>query len=175
MNLQFYLEKLNSSEAYKKFKEENPDTFFCSAFFVIDKTNLKSPDNRQHFDCYIPSKKKMFSFQLENGIKLVPVEMIGEKKLPKILLNYDFDFEEMERIIVEKMEQQKIKNKIQKIFFSLQNLEGKDFLIGTVFISTLGLLKVNIDIAEKRVTEFIKKSFFDMIKITKKDRSNKND
>lgn len=173
MNLKFYLEKLNSSEEYKKFKEENPDAFFCSAFFVVDKTNLKSPDNRQHFDCYVPSKNQMFSFQLENQIKLVPIEMIGEKKLPKILLNYDFDFEEMEKIIVEKMKQEQVKNKIQKIFFSLQNLEGKDFLIGTIFISTLGLLKINIDIAEKKVTEFIKKSFFDMIKISKKNGSDK--
>ncbi len=174
MNIQFYLEKLNSSEEYKKFKEENPDAFFCSAFFVIDKTNSKSQDNRQHFDCYVPSKKKIFSFQLENRIKLVPVEMIDEKILPQILLNYDFDFEEMEKIITEEMGKQKIKNKIQKIFFSLQNLDGKDFLIGTIFISTLGLLKINIDISEKKVTEFIKKSFFDMIKITKKNK-NKND
>lgn len=168
MNLQFYLEKLDSSEEYKKFKKENPDAFFCSAFFVLDKTNLKSPDNRQHFDCYVPSKKKMFSFQLENGIKLVPVEMVSEKSLPKILLNYDFDFEDMEKIIAEEMEKQKIKNKIQKIFFSLQNLNGKDCFIGTIFVSNLGLLKVNIDITEKKVTEFIKKSFFDMLKITKK-------
>ena len=171
MNLKFYLEKLNSSEAYKKFKEENPDAFFCSAFFVIDKTNLKSLDDRQHFDCYVPSKKKMFSFQLENGINLIPIEMIDEKKLSEISLNYDFDFGEMEKLIVEKMEQEKVKNKIQKIFFSLQNLEGKDFLIGTIFISTLGLLKVNIDIVEKKITEFVKKSFFDMIKVTKKDKN----
>jgi len=165
MNLKFYLEKLYTSKEFKQFKEENPNAFLCSGFFIIDK---QGKNNKQHFDFYIPSKKKMFGFQLEDGIKLVPIEMFKDKIPSKILFNGDLNFEEIESLIVSEMNKQKIKNKIQKILLSLQSLDGKDFLVGTIFISTLGLLKINIDISEKKVTSFEKKSFFDMIKVIKK-------
>ena len=144
MNLQFYIEKLHSSKEFKDFMNENLDAYLCSGFFVIDK---EGNDNKQHFDYYIQNQKKMFSFQLdsemdnEDGIKLVPIEMFGGK-IPEKVLKHDFDFKEIEEMIEEEMRKQNIKNKIQKIMFSLQNLKGKDFLICTVFISMLGILRV---------------------------------
>ena len=66
------------------------------------------------------------------------------------------------------MELKKIKNKIQKMIFSLQNLEKRDILLGTIFVSGLGMIKANIDLKDKRITEFEKKSLFDMMKIIKK-------
>jgi hypothetical protein len=167
MNLQFYLEKLYASDEFKQFKKENPDTYLCSAFFVID-LEEKNPDNKQHFDYYLPKTKEMFSFQLEEGVKKVPVKMLGEKIPEKILVNYDFDFDEIEKIISAKMKEEGIKNTIQRILLSLQTKNKKDFLVGTVFISALGLLKVHINISEMKITLFEKKSFFDMIKIIKK-------
>ena len=71
MNLRFYLEKLYASKEFEQFRKENLKAFLCSGFFIIDK---QGKDNKQHFDFYIPSKKKMFSFQLEGGIKLIPIE-----------------------------------------------------------------------------------------------------
>ena len=165
MNLQFYFEKLKNSEEFKNFKKENPEAFLCSGFFVIDK---QGKDNKQHFDFYIPSKKKMFSFQLEDGIKLVPIEMLNDKIPSKLLFNENLNFEEVESLIVSEMGKQKIKNKIQKILLSLQNLDGKDFLVGTIFVSSLALLKMNMDISEKRITSFEKTSLFDMVKVIKK-------
>ena len=217
MNLQFYLEKLYSSEEFKKFKRENPYAFLCSAFFIIDLENIKNPSNKQHFDFYISgkapsqlsiahsnefeiskdsinknsagksgkadfrattteqsedkSKGKMFSFQLEGGIKKVPVEMFGEKIPKEISTSCDFDFEEIKEMITNKLKQEKIKNKIQKILLSLQKLKDNDYLICTVFISALGLLKVQIDLSKKQITEFEKKSFMDMMKIVKRKKS----
>lgn len=166
MNLQFYLEKLYDSEIFKKFIKENPDAFLCSGFFVIDKTGKET--NKQHFDYYLPGIKKMFSFKMESGTEKVPVEMFEEKVPEKISINYDFDFEDIEKIIVDEMEKQGIKAKIQKILLSLQKLDGKDFLIGTVFVSALGMIKVHIDISERKIILFEKKSFFDMINVLKK-------
>ena len=42
------------------------------------------------------------------------------------------------------------------------------FLIGTVFISGLGIIKVNIDIKDKKIIEFEKKSFFDMVNVLRR-------
>ena len=164
MNFQFYVEKLKSSENYKKFLKENPKTYPCSGFFVIDKDGK---DNKQHFDFFLPKKKEIFSFQLEQG-NLVPIETIDKRIPEKISLDINFDFKEIEKIIENKMQEQSIKNKIQKFLFSFQKKDNKHFLIGTIFVSMLGIIKIQIEVPGKKIIAFEKKSFFDMLKIMKK-------
>tara|TARA_Y100000310_G_C20381111_1_gene668151 strand:+ start:163 stop:663 length:501 start_codon:yes stop_codon:yes gene_type:complete len=166
MNLKFYLEKLHNSEEYKNFMKENPNAFLCSGFFSIDKIGK---DNKQHFDFCV--KNKIFSFQLEDSIKFVPVEEFGGKIPEKISQDCDFNFDYIEKLIAGEMFEQKIKNKIQKILLSLQNKDGKDFLIGTIFVSSMGLIKVKIDLSEMKVIEFVKKNFLDMVNVFKKDKN----
>ncbi|MCH9031304.1 MAG: ribonuclease E/G, partial [candidate division Zixibacteria bacterium] len=67
---------------------------------------------------------------------------------------------EIEKMLEDEMKKQEINSKIQKIILSLQNLRGKPFLIGTIFISMFGLLNVQIDLSEMKITEFEKKSLF---------------
>ena len=169
MNFQHYFEKLTSSEEFEKFRKEFPTSYFCSAFFSIDK---EGNDNQQHFDYYDPESKKMFSFKISEKVDLIPVEnVVGapEDFVPeKINDNYDFDFNYMERLIEGEMFEKKVNKKIMKILFSMQGKEGKPYLIGTIFLSGLGLFKISIDLDNKKVVESEKKSFFDMMKITKK-------
>jgi len=165
MNFQFYLEKLHNSENFKDFIKENSDAFLCSGFFVVDK---EGKDNKIHFDYFLPKDKEIISFQLEQGIQQVPVEMFDKRIPEKILAEHDFDFEDIEKMIINEMEKQGIKNKIQKIIFSLQKLKEKDFLVGTVFVSMLGMLKIHIALSEMKITLFEKKSFFDIMNVLKK-------
>lgn len=167
MNFQFYIEKLHDSDSFKKFRKENPDAFLCSCFFVVD---LEGNQEKQHFDFFIPEDKKMFSFQIEKSCELVPVEVFDNKSLNKILFDHDFEFKQVEDLIVRKMVEEGIKNKIHKMLFSLQNKNGKDFLIGTVFISMMGMLKVIIDLDNMKITEFEKKSFLDIMKVSGKKK-----
>lgn len=169
MNFQFYLEKLLASGEFEAFLKENPDAYLCSAFFAIDLENLKKPDNQFHFDYFVPSLKKMFSFQTEEEVSKVPLEGAVALQVPeKILRGCSFDFEEVENLIKDRMKTEKIKNKIQKILLSLQNKDGKDFLIGTIFISSMGLIKIQINLDEMKIGDFEKKSFFDMVNVFKK-------
>lgn len=171
MNLQFYFEKLFGSEEFANFKKENPDCYLCGGFFVIDLENLKNPDNKSHLDFIVPSTNKMFSFNLEEGVKIVPIEQFDKDKIPgKVKDNYNFDFEEFEDLIREKMQKENLKNKLQKIIVSLQHSENKDYLICTVFISGMGILKIHIGLPEMEIVLFEKHSFFDMIKVIKGDR-----
>ena len=167
MNSQFLLEKLESSDEYKKFISENKDAYLCSGFFVVD-LDEKVPEDKFHFDFYVPSIKKTFSFELENGIKLVELERNSEAVLEKVSMKNNFDLDKLREKILIEMELKKITNKIQKLIFSLQNVDKKDVLIGTIFLSGLGLIKVDVDLAENIFTEFEKKSLFDMMKIMKK-------
>lgn len=184
MNSHFLIEKLENSEEYKKFKKENPNSYLCSGFFIIDygnhqrvlhnscdptgSQNSSDLDNKYHFDFYIPEKKQTFSFELEEGIKLIPLERDDGKVLNEVLMKDGFDFEELKETILNEMAEKKITNKIQKMIFSLQNNEGKDVLFGTIFISGLGLIRVNFDISERKITDFEKSSLFDMVKVVKK-------
>lgn len=168
MNFQFYLEKLFDSDEFKKFKSENKDAFLCSGFFTVDK---EGKDNQQHIDFWIPSAKKLFSFKLnENPIVAINSEIPGEFTPERIKDNINFDISEIESLIEKEMQKNNVNNRIQKIIISLQNNGEKDFLIMTVFLSNLGLLKIMFDIDEKKITGFEKKSFFDMMKFIGKKK-----
>ena len=164
MNLQFYLKKLQNSEELKKFKKENPKAYLCSAFFIIDK---EGKDNKIHFDFFVP-EGKITSFQMENGIKIEEMENLNNVAQEKISQISNIDFEEIESMISKKMEKEKVGSKIQKIILSLQNYKGKEILSGTVFISMMGMIKIQIDLKEKKIVEFEKKSFMDILNVVKK-------
>jgi len=165
MNLQFYEEKLHSSDFFKKFREENPQAYLCSILIIIDK---KGKDSKVHFDYFVPKERKIVSFQLESEIKIISLETFNEKIPEKILLDYDLNFDDTEKIIMKKMEAENVKNEVQKMIMSLQKLDGKDFLIVTVFISMLGIIKIIMDPNNREIKEFEKKSFFDIMNILKK-------
>ena len=165
MNLQFYGEKLDSSEIFSDFKKENPGSYLCSVFLTIDKKNGK---NEVHFDYFVPESSAAVSFQMNSEMKKVPLENFEDKVPEKLSINSDVDFGEIEYMISQRMFKENVKNKIQKIILSLNEINGKDILTGTVFISMLGLLKISIDLKEKKILDFEKKSLLDMMKIIKK-------
>ena len=165
MNLQFYLEKLHSSDEFQAFIKENPQAFLCSGFLTIDK---ERNNNQVHFDYFIPKEKIIISFQLESEVQKVPLEKYDDKIPEEVSTDFYLDFEEIESLILIKMGSENIKNKIQKIILSLQSINGKNLLIGTVFVSMLGLLKITVDIEGKKITEFEKKSLLDIMNVFKK-------
>lgn len=165
MNFQFYMEKLRASKDFKSFMKENPSAFLCSCFFSID---LVGTDNKIHFDYYVPSLKQMFGFQLEKNCEKMPLET-REGFLPeKISEKIDFDLKEIEKILSDKIKKEEIKEKVQKIFISLQRVNKKDSLIGTIFISGMGMISFEIELSTKKITSFQKKSFMDFFRILKK-------
>jgi hypothetical protein len=170
MNFQFYVEKLFASKSFEDFKKEFPKAICVSGFFVFDLENEKKPDNKQHFDYYDKETDKLYSFKLEDDCNRILIEVpVNAPKLEEIGINYNFDFNEIESLIRREMEEKKITSKIQKILVSMQNLKGKDYLVGTIFISGFGIIQTTIDINEMKIKDFEKKSFLDMMRVIKKD------
>lgn len=173
MNFQFYKEKLMDSEEYKKFVKDNPKAFPCSGFFILDREK-DGATNQVCFDFWLPSEEKMFSFRVDKKLELTPVGNFDKRGFEEISLDYDFELEDFEKLILEKIEKEKINGKIHKLLFSLQRLDGKDFFVVTIFLNNLALIKTNIDVEKREITSFEKKSFLDMLKIIKKkDKSEK--
>ncbi len=166
MNFKFYIEKLCDSSEFRDFKNENADAFLCSGFFSIDK---KGGDSQNHLDYFVPSLNKMFSFKLKDGVEKVPVEDYGNSFVPeKVGDGLDFDFGEIEKMIEEGMVKEKVNKKVEKILLSLQGKDGRNYLIGTVFVTGLGMIKIKIDLDEKKIDAFEQKSFFDILRVRKK-------
>ena len=132
-----------------------------SCFFILD---FEGGENKYSLDFYSPSKNKMFGFQLNDEVTLIPLEMMSEDSTPgKLITDFEIDFKDIEAIILREMANQKITNKLQKIILIFQNHEGNDMIFCTVFISGFGILKVHLDNKGKLVL-FEKKSLFDFIK-----------
>jgi len=170
MNFQFYIEKLHDSDEFKKFEKENADAYLCSAFVVVDK---QGNENKVHIDYFVPGQDEIFSFELENKCNKVKVNRYDKIVPLKIDKDVDFDVDEIERLIYGRIDKEQIKNKVQKVILSLQNYKGQIMLTGTVFISMLGMLKINIDVDKMKIILFEKKNLFDMVKIVKKDKKDK--
>lgn len=171
MHLQFYLEKLFESEEFVKFKKEYKDAYFAGGFFAIDLEDMKTPKNQNHIDYFSPSVKKFFSFRLNEGVELIPVENPSgvEIKIPeKIPDNLKIDFEKIEDLIIQRIQEENPKTKVQKIILSLQSLNKTPYFLGTIFVSNMGLIKMNIDLKEIKISSFEKSSILDMFKIIKK-------
>lgn len=165
MKITDYLLKLEKDKHFQKFIKSNPKAYLCSAFFIIDK---ESENHKQHFDYFLPEENKIFSFQLEENCKQVPMDNLNSEA-PKILdFKDNLEIQEIEDLIQTEMENQAIKNKIQKILFSINNFENQVFIFGTVFISNLGMIKLRISLKDKKIIDFKKESFMDMINIFKK-------
>lgn len=166
MNIQFYLEKLKNSDIFRSFIAENPNAFLCSGFFVLDKQK-KENNTQMHFDYFVPEKNEMFSFKFESGIEKSRIENILGK-VEKISEDFSLDFSRIEELIQVKMESEKITSNIQKILLSFQNKNGRSYLIGTIFISAFGLIKIQIDASEMKILCFEKKSLLDLVRFTDK-------
>jgi len=135
---------------------------------ILAEPNLEQNKSRAEQD-KLSNKPKMFSFQIEDEITFIPIKILDDKVPEKISEDCDFDFERIEKLIEGEMFEKKIKNKIQKILLSLQNKNGRDFLLGTIFISSMGIMKIQIDLDEMKIINFEKKNFLDMINIFKKN------
>ena len=167
MNFQFLLEKLIDSEEFRKFKDENPDAYPFGGFFSFDMEKDGRGD-QYSLDYFIPKFNKAVSFKLEKGVEMLPITIQDGQKFSEIGANYSFDFNEFKELIEKEMEKKGMKEKIQKILYSLQNFEKEDYLLATVFLSGFGILQANIKIHNKEIVKFEKKGFMDFLKIVKK-------
>ncbi len=167
MHFQFYYEKLLSSKEYIDFKRDYPDAYACSGFFVLD-LEKDGEGNQVNFDFWIPSFKKMYSFRVSGKTEMNHVENFDKRDFEELGMNYTFEIERVGELIKKEMEEKEIKGKMKKLLFSLQRLNGEDFLIATVFLDNMGLLKAHYNIADDKIVFIEKKSFLDMFKIFKK-------
>jgi len=112
-------------------------------------------------------KGQIYVFKITDKLSLVSLEFFDKRIPEKLVLDKNLDLEEFEKLIEERMQKENIKEKAKKFLYSFHIAERKKLLFVTIFLSNLALLKVNFDLETKKMIDFDRKSFFDIIKFVK--------
>lgn len=161
MKIQPYIEKLENSEIYKKFQEENKDSFLVAGFFVLD---FENGMNIHQIDYYIPSQKKVAAFSLDNNVELKILETMNDKVPEKLNIQTQVDLDALKGILQDEMKNRNITEEIKKIIAIIQTLEGKKVWVLNCILSGMEILKAHIEDESKTVLSMKKTSIMDYIK-----------
>jgi len=159
------LKKIESSDAFKNFKEKNPSAYLCAGFFVLDYEQGK---NQQQLD-YSLENKRIFTFNLNEELTIKEAETIEGKreKLPEMEKEIKIDLDKIKKIVEKNMQEKKINKKIDRIIAILQKHNDKQIWNLNCMLKGLGILQVHIDCITGEILKFEKKNLFDFVKKVK--------
>src|SRR3989344_3782091 len=80
MKIQPYVQKLEASNTYKKFRRDYSESFLVAGFFILD---YESSANMHQIDYYVPSKKKVAAFNLDGEVEVKLLDMASKDKIPE--------------------------------------------------------------------------------------------
>jgi len=172
MKIQPYVDKLNSSKEYASFIKENPDAFMAAGFFVID---FEQNHNIHQLDFYVPSKKKIAAFTLDDGVIVQMLDAMNDAEPSKLDPGTNIDLEELKGIVQDEMKNRGMTENIGKMIAILQNVEGKKIWHVNCVLSGMNVLKSKVDDSDKSVLELDKKSMMDFVKKVAPDKLAKGD
>jgi hypothetical protein len=161
MKIQPYVEKLNSSTEYLKFKEKHKDAFLIAGFFILD---LESGNNIHQIDYFLPSEGKIAAFTLDKKVVLQVLDAMN-KKVPEALdMKTTLDLDALQGVIQDEMKNRSMSEDIKKIIAILQNVGGKKVWNINCVLSGMEILKAHIEDSSKTVLSMEKISAMDVIK-----------
>jgi len=161
MKIKPYIDKLNASAEYKKFKEKYKDAFLVAGFFVLD---LEMKQNIHQIDFYIPSKKKFAAFTLDGGVTLQILDAPGKKVPEEMDMQTNIDLDAIHGILEDEMKNRSITEEIRKIIAVVQNIKGKKIWNINSILSGMDILKVHIEDSSETILKMEKTSFVDIMK-----------
>lgn len=161
MKIQPYIEKLNNSEEFKKFTEQNSDAFLVAGFFILD---FETKQNMHQIDYYIPSKKKVAAFTLDEQVTLQMMELLGDKVPEKLDIQTNIDLDALQGILQDEMKNRNISEDIKKIIAVIQKVEGKKIWNLNCVLTGMELLNSHVDDETKNVLKMEKLSMMDLIR-----------
>jgi len=161
MKIQPYVEKLNSSEEYKKFAEEHKDAYMVAGFFILD---LEMGQNIHQIDYYLPSEKKVAAFSLDGEVSVKILEALTKKIPEKLDIQTKIDLDELQGILEDEMKNRSMTEEIKKIIAVLQVIEGKKIWNLNCILSGMSLLRAHVEDKSKTILLMEKSSLMDLMK-----------
>ncbi len=162
MKIQPYIQKLENSVAYKKFRKDYSDAFLIAGFFVLD---YESGANIHQIDYYIPSKKKVAAFNLDGEVVVNLLDMMNKEKVPeKLDIKTKIDLDALKGILEDEMKNRNITENIKKCVAVIQTVQEKKLWVLSCVLSGMEILKAHIEDESRTVLKMEKASVMDYIK-----------
>lgn len=165
MNFISLKKRLESSQQFKTFKSQHPNAELVAGFFILD-----FKDKREEATLDYKQQEDLFTFNMQDPNFAVKKEEVLDKTKPLEKLNTDIkvDIQDLEQIIKAQLEEQEIKQPIEKIIavISQSSNPKENFPIFnlTIMLSSFVILLCKINAQSGEVLEFKKKSLFDFVK-----------
>jgi len=151
------LYQLESSEEFKKFKQENKNAYLCAEFLILD---FETGVDSYQID-YSLEDGKIATFSLGEKVEMQICENLG-KPLSEIK-NIKLSPEELKEIAI-----RNLKNKpITKIIAVLQNIDNEEIWNLTCITKGLAIIKLKIKDSNSQLLESKDASLFDVVKRVK--------
>ena len=156
MNLQFYIEKLESSEVFQNFKKKNKQAYLASAFFTIDIVNNSTKIQLDYFN-----KDNFAVFLLNEEIQLKQEDAAKTNK-PEKLGSSQLDISKLPEITEKILTKNNISEKLTKIIAILTQQSKPVFSLSCI-TSFMSVIKIKLDDSGKCLS-FEKLNLFDFVK-----------
>ncbi|MEK6847323.1 MAG: hypothetical protein AABY16_04095 [Nanoarchaeota archaeon] len=162
MKIAPYIQKLENSPVYKKFRQEYIDAFPVAGFFVLD---YEAGTNIHQIDYYVPSKKKVAAFNLDGNVEVRLLDMMHPDKKPeKLDVKTKIDLDALKGILEDEMKNRNITESVKKCVAVIQMIDGKKLWILNCILSGMEILKAHIEDESKTVLKMEKANMLDYIK-----------
>ena len=162
MKIQPYVQKLESSQIYKKFRKDNNESFLVAGFFILD---YESGVNMHQIDYYVPSKKQVAAFNLDGEVEVRLLDMMSKEKVPeKLDLKTKVDLDAIKGILEDEMKNRNITESIKKCVAVIQVVDGKKLWVLNCVLSGMEILKAHVDDNSRTVLKMERASMLDYIK-----------
>lgn len=161
MKLKDLIQDLKSSTSYKEFISQNPTSYLCAGFFMIDLKN-KSKDQIQ-IDFFLPQENKIVAFEypFDKFKKFEDTVPLIKELDTNIKLDIDSLEEECAKIL-------KI-NKTNLVPSKIIAILKEDLWTLTCMDDMLGMSTIKINSKTGEVISFKKGTIIDMVSLKKKD------
>ena len=162
MKIQPYVQKLEASSQYKKFRKDYSDAFLVAGFFVLD---YESDASIHQIDYYVPSKRKVAAFNLDGDVEVRLLDMMHKEKVPeKLDLKTKVDLDTLKGILEDEMKNRNITESIKKCIAVIQVVDGKKLWILSCVLSGMEILKAHVDDESRTVLKMERPSMLDYFK-----------
>ncbi|MDP3882115.1 MAG: hypothetical protein Q8Q31_04545 [Nanoarchaeota archaeon] len=161
MKIQPYVDKLSNSGEFKNFQKQHGDAFMVAGFFILD---LEMGKNLHQIDYYIPSKKKIAAFTLDQKVTVQILDLLNSKVPEKLDIKTKVDLDQIPGILEDEMKNRNITDEIKKVIAVLQNLEGKKIWNLNCILSGMNILSAHVEDESRSVLKMEKKSLMDIMK-----------
>ena len=157
MNIFEVIDKVEGSDAFKKFKDKSPKSYFCAAFFIID---YEAKDAKKQIDYYI-SDEDVMTFTVEGeSVKEMEAKLPKKEKIPEILKE-KVKLDEEKAIEIGKKESEI--GEFKKVIAVLQTLDGKP-VWNLSCMKGLMMMRYHVSAEDGKVLKKEKINLMDMMK-----------